>query len=260
MTRGGGVDETVVGATVGVATALEELKSRGSALLIVGTVPESAYTRLSERLLGAGADRRRLVVEHRRSPEQRFESVDRWTPEWTRVFRCRIAPRRSTAAVGAPEARGTPRTAGRISSPQPDATADPFDSGEYAAVTETVDGSIADLGAAVGGAVEWFDDVAGGLDPAELRVAFDCVVPLLSAYSKRRVFRLFHLLTYQIRSVGGMGHVRLSRPLDAESVRLLAPLFDATVELRLDGTEAVHRWHFRDADVTSEWLPVDGTA
>ena len=55
-----------------------------------------------------------------------------------------------------------------------------------------------------------------------------------------------------------MGHVRLSRPLGAESVRLLAPLFDAIIELRLDGTEAVHRWHFRDAEVTSEWLPIDG--
>jgi hypothetical protein len=260
MTGGGGVDETAVGATVGVATALEELKSRGSALLVVGTVPESAYTRLSARLLGAGSDRRRLVVEHRRSPERRFDPVSRWTPEWTRVFRCRIAPRRSTAAADAPEARETPRSAGQTPGTDPDAATDPSDDGGYAAVAETVDGSVADLGTAVGGAIEWFDDVAGGLDPAELRVGFDCVVPLLSEYPQQTVFRLFHLLAYQIRSVSGMGHVRLSRPLDAESVRLLAPLFDAIVELRLDGTEAVHRWHFRDADVTSEWLPVDGTA
>ena len=258
MTRSGDVDGAVPGTTVGVATALDELKSRGSALLVVGTVPEDAYTRLSARLLGEGPDRRRLVVEHRRSPDQRFDHVTRWTPEWTRVFRCRIASRRSTVAADAPEARETPWTA-EAPDTDPSATADPIDDGGYAAVAEFVDGSVADLGTAVGGVIEWFDDVAGGLDPAELRVAFDCVVPLLSAYPKRTVFRLFHLLTYQIRSVDGMGHVRLSRPLDAESVRLLAPLFDAIVELRLDGTEAVHRWHFRDAEVTSEWLPIDAT-
>ena len=110
--RSGGVDGAVPGTTVGVATALDELKSRGSALLVVGTVPAAAYTRLSARLLGEGPDRRRLVVEHRRSPDQRFDHVTRWTPEWTRVFRCRLASRRSTAAADAPEARGTPWTAG----------------------------------------------------------------------------------------------------------------------------------------------------
>ncbi|GGJ09718.1 hypothetical protein GCM10008995_19510 [Halobellus salinus] len=253
--RRGGVNGAVPGTTVGVATALDELKSRGSAVLVVGTVPASAYTRLSARLLGEGPDRRRLVVEHRPSPDQRFDHVTRWTPEWTRVFRYRIASRRSTAAADAPETEGESWTS---EAPDTDsgATADSTDNEGYAAVAESVNGSVADLGAAVGGAIEWFDDVVGGLDPAELRVAFDCVVPLLSAYPKRTVFRLFHLLTYQIRSVGGMGHVRVSRPLDAESVRLLAPLFDAIIELRLDGTEAVDRWHFRDADVTSEWLPV----
>lgn len=256
MMRRGGADGAVPGTTVGVATALNELKSRGSALLVVGTVPASAYTRLSTRLLGEGPDRRRLVVEHRRSPDRRFEHVTRWTPEWTRVFRCRIASRRSTAAADAPDPEGTPWTP-RAPDTDLGATADRTDDGGYAAVAELVDGSVADLGTAVGDLIGWFDDVAGGLDPAELRVAFDCVVPLLSAYPKRTVFRLFHLLAYQIRSVDGMGHVRLSRPMDAESVRLLAPLFDAIIQLRLDGTEPVHRWHFRDAEVTSEWLPVD---
>jgi len=259
MTRGGGVDDAVVGATVGVATALDELKSRGSALLVVGTVPESLYARLSARLLGEGPDRRRLIVEHRRSPERRLDPVDRWTPEWTRVFRCRIVPHRSAAAADATDPDGPPQ-AGRTPAADSPAAVDPSEEAGYGSVVETVDGSIADVGAAAGDAVAWFDDVAGGLDPAELRVAFDCVVPLFSEYPDRTVFRFLHLLTHQVRSVGGMGHVRLSRPLDSETVRLLAPLFDAVVELRLDGTEALHRWHLRDGDITSEWLPVDPTA
>ena len=259
MRRGGGVDEAGVGTTVGVATALDELKSRGSALLIVGTVPESIYARLSAQLLGEGPDRRRLIVERRRSPERRLESIDRWTPEWTRVFECQITPRRSTAADNTDVSGGCQRT---DRAPETNSATAPSlpDDERPGSVAETVDGSVVDLGTAVGDAIVWLDDVAGGLDPAELRVAFDCVGPLLSEYPQQAVFRFLHLLTYQIRAVNGTGHVRLSRPLDSDPVRVLAPLFDAVVELRLDGTEAVHRWHFRDAAVTSEWLPVDRIA
>ncbi len=258
MTGGGGDDGGVVGTTVGVATALDELKTRGSAVLIVGAVPESIYTRLSARMLGAGTDRRRLIVEQRRPSESRLDPVERWTPEWTRVFRCRITPRRSTAADAA-DAQEARRTAVRSPGSGSVATPDLPDGDGYGNVAETVDGSIADLGTAVGGAIERFDDVAGGLDPAELRVAFDCVLSLLSEYSRQTVFRFLHLLVHQIRSVRGIGHVRLSRPLDSEITRLLAPLFDATVELGLEGEEPVHRWHFRDADVSSEWLPIETT-
>lgn len=260
--RAGG-DDAVVGTTVGVTTALEELKSRGSTLLVVGSVPGSIYAQLSARLLGEGPDRRRLLVEPRRGPERRLAPVERWTPEWTRVFRCRVAARRSAATADASDAQGEPRP-GQWG-PDADPAAGPgsgsdADADGYGSVVETIDGSIADLGAAVGDTIRWFDDVAGGLDPAELRVAFDCVAPLLSAYPDPAIFRFLHLVSFQIRRVGGMGHVRLSRPLDSDPVRLLAPLFDAVIQLRLDGTDAVHRWHFRDADVVSEWLPVDATA
>jgi hypothetical protein len=51
-----------------------------------------------------------------------------------------------------------------------------------------------------------------------------------------------------------MAHFWLPRELDDEAVRVLEPLFDAVVELRLDGTELQQRWHFRDVDLTSEWL------
>lgn len=257
MTPERGVDDGSVGTTVGVTTALDELNSRGATLLVVGSVPESIYARLSASMLGEGADRRRLIVERLQAPGSRLDAVDRWTPEWTRVFRCRMASRRSAVA-------GTPDTTADDPSPGPtgdsiggDAVTDTGDEGGYDAVTDTVDGSIADLGVAVGSTIGWFDAVAGGLDPTELRMAFDCVGPLVSAYPRATVFRFLHLLTNQIRSVDGLGHVRLSRPLDAEVTRLLAPLFDVTVELSLDGGEACHRWHFRDADVSSEWLPIE---
>lgn len=251
MTPGGGVDDGTVGTTVGVATTLDELKSRGATLLIVGSVPDSVYARLSADMLGEGPDRRRLIVEWPQGIESRLDAVSRWTPEWTRVFRCRIVPRRS-AAAGVQPATSASSSLG----PSNDSA---VDSRGYEAVAATVDGSIADLGVAVGSTIGWFDAAAGGLDPAELRVAFDRVVPLLSASSRSTMFRFLHLLTHQVRSVDGMCHVRLSRPLDAEITRLFAPLFDVTVELQVDGSTPLQRWHFRDSGVSSEWLPIDAT-
>ncbi|WP_336022534.1 DUF7504 family protein [Halobellus salinisoli] len=268
MRTGGRPEETTVGATVGVATALDELKSRGSALLVVGSVPEEVYARVSACLLGGDctADRRRLVVEDATTPEARYASVDRWTPEWTRILQCNVATRGSTAAAsggvefspgqpGSDRSRPTPRSS-RFSTDRPSRSTD-TESGSRQGATTTVNGSITELGVEIGGAIQQFDSVAGGLDPAELRVGFDCVDTLLAEYDERTVFRFLHLLANDVRTVNGMAHVRFPKPFEAESTRLFAPLFDAVIELRLNGSEPQQRWHFRDADVVSEWLPVD---
>jgi hypothetical protein len=280
MDSGGGVDGTPVGATVGVATALDELKSRGSALLIVGTVPEEVYARVSGCMLGDDSEpRRRLVVEKGTGPEVRYENIDRWTPEWTRIIECEIVSRRSAVAEGTDESpfdvgpdspgreaaspRRPPRP-NRSPSPRP-SPSDPGDrdisppnaDGGRADVTVPVEGSIAELGVEIAESIGQFDAIAGALDPAELRVAFDCTASLLSAYDEQAVFRFLHVFTNHVRLVDGMAHVRLPKPLDSETTRLLEPLFDAVVELRLDGGEAQQRWHVRDTNVTSEWLPVD---
>ncbi|QCC47925.1 DUF7504 family protein [Halobellus limi] len=270
MHTGGGTDGSTVGATVGVATALDDLKSRGSALLVVGTVPEDVYNRVSACLLGgdADADRRRLVVERGSGSEIRFDRIDRWTPEWTRILSVDVAARSSAADASGAAGDGdrfgpgaSPGYPSPTASPTPTSDSTSFDAygGDPTPddATVTVEGSIVDLGVEIGTAIREFDAVAGDLDPGELRVAFDCVAALLSEYDRRTVFRFLHVLANDVRSVEGMGHVRVPEPIDSEVVRLFAPLFDAIVELRLDGREPQQRWHLRDADLTSEWLPVD---
>lgn len=280
MHTGGGTDERGVGVHVGVATALDDLKANGSALLVVGSVSEEIYARLSGSLLAGSdaADRRRIVVEHRRSPEVRFADVERWTPEWTRILRFDVAERRSvttarSATTGQPPGFGpsppvgTQASSGSELSPEsgpvpvpgaePDSrTSDAESERGDADDVALVDGSVTDLGVAISHAIGQLASVAGGLEPGELRVAFDCVAPLLSRYDEETVFRFLHLLANEIRAVDGMGHVRLPGPADAPTARLLAPLFDAVVELRADESGPQQRWHFRDADVTSRWLPV----
>ncbi|MGQ4556230.1 DUF7504 family protein [Halobellus sp. GM3] len=272
METGGGADGTAVGATVGVATALDELKSRGSALLVVGAVPDEVYARASKCMLGGahGEPRRRLVVEEPTGIDGRLEDVTQWTPEWTRILQFDAVSHRSTAAENGPDTAsafelGPSSGADQAAPTRINAGAEaggidvePVGAGDGPAdVTTVVEGSIADIGIEIADAIEQFDAVAGGLAAAELRVAFDCVVSLLSTYDEQTVFRFLHVFANNVRLAGGMGHVRLPKPLDSETTQLLAPLFDAVVELRLDGTEAQQRWHFRDSEVASEWLPID---
>ncbi|WP_238993878.1 DUF7504 family protein [Halobellus captivus] len=267
MHTGGESDTSTVGATMGVATALDELKSRGSALLVVGSVPEEVYARVSACLLGSGCsgDRRRLVVEDGTAPQWRYESVDRWTPEWTRIIQCEVDARGTAAASSDGDGRPSPfepatNQSLRPSSPQ--VSSNPSSRADGQGQTRersrvTVDGSISDLGVEIGRAIQQFEAIAGGLEPAELRVGFDCIATLLAEYDEPTVFRFLHLLANDVRTADGMVHVRLPEPFDAETTRLFAPLFDGIVELRLNGSEPQQRWHLHDGDVVSEWLPIE---
>jgi hypothetical protein len=133
-------------------------------------------------------------------------------------------------------------------------TATPASSSGWIDVATThVDGSIGELGAAVVESVEAFDTAAGGLDPAQLRVAFDCVPSLVDRYDEETLFRFLALLTSHVRMESGMIHVWLPQPRSARQVRLFEPLFDAVVELKVNDT-LTQRWEFRDSDVTSDWF------
>ncbi|RDI70700.1 DUF7504 family protein [Halopelagius longus] len=261
MVQGGETGAERSDGVTSFACALEELKERGSALLVVGSVPEEVYARMSAKMLGDGdaSPRRRLLVtpvsgvSHR---DFRLEGVSRRTPEWTRIVQYESHARHAAAAdadaavvsspdgpveIGAANGHGDDRTAADGRDP----------------LAEIVDGEIIDLGLAVAETIDQFDGIASGLSPAELRVAFDCLPTLLSEYDRETVFRFVHVLGNNVRSVGGMAHFWLPQGRRSETVRLFEPLFDATVELRLDGHELAQRWHFRDADISSEWLSFD---
>ena len=213
--------------------ALSALKRRGSAPLVVGTVPPEAYRRASRRMLGdpaAGPRRRLLVVPEsaRESAVERLRATGRTDPSHAQVLTCNGTTRGVTAAT----------------------------SGDDGPPVRHVEGSLREVGSAVTAAIERFDAAAAGLDPGELRVGVD---PLgaLDGYDTRAAFGFLHVLTKQVRRSSGMGHVRLARDPDASAVRTLAPLFDATVELRVDGYRLEQRWHLHDEGIVSDWLPVD---
>lgn len=254
MDQGGGADDVPEDAP-GLAAALDDLKQRGSALLVVGSVPADVYRQVSVQMLGDGdaAPRRRLLVTNATDGERdsRLEAVERRTPEWTRLVRFAALSCRSAAA-----------SSGRVSAVSPAETETEADTDSDSDVdgdpiAHRVDGGVAQLGAEVTKVVEQFDAIAGGLTPAELRLAFDCLPVLLAEYDIETGFRFAHILANHVRAVDGMAHFWLPRERDDEAVRVLEPLFDATVELRLDGTQLRQRWHFRDRNLSSDWLVLE---
>ncbi|MFC3958264.1 DUF7504 family protein [Halovivax cerinus] len=94
------------------------------------------------------------------------------------------------------------------------------------------------------------------LDPATLRVCVNAVDELLERHDSEVVFRLLHVITTRTRRSRGMGHYHLPIDRESEAVRLFEPLFDAVVCLRTIGGELEHRWHLRDGETSTDWIPL----
>lgn len=234
MVPRGDTDTSAAESTSTFQLGLDELKRRGSALLVVGSVPTELYSRASKQMLGAPTEsRRRLVVfNDAASVDARLDPSIRRSPEWTRVIRYTTLERSAVAAAS---------NDGAIPS----------------AYERRVNGGIGRLGAEIADDVQDFDTLANGLSPAELRVAFDALPALLSNYDREEVFRFLHVMTSQVRAQKGMIHVWSPGDRDDGLNRMLAPLFDAIVELDVDGSNAKQRWHLRDIDVSSGWFPLE---
>lgn len=213
--------------------ALASLKRRGSNLLVVGAGNDRTHADACRRLLGDDeTDRRRLFVFTDRSGC----SVDDETTSGTGTRVVEYATRTRGAAAAQPS-----ETAGSAAGPQAPGR------------REVVD-DLPSLGRAVGEAVADFEDDTAGMAPAQLRLCVDSLRPLLDEHDEQAVFRFLHAMTGDVRAVRGMGHYHLPVAYDDATVRTLAPLFDAVVEIRSQGADAQQRWHLREAGVTTDWL------
>ncbi|WP_439026299.1 DUF7504 family protein [Haloarchaeobius sp. DT45] len=221
--HGGGVPESTA-----FAQTLSALKEDGSSILLVGRTSSQAHKGACKRLMGADGDesRQRLYVytvgneNCGHGPEQADGGL--------------------TKIVSQADEDGD--SAGPTSDDVEEAVVGP----ELLSTlgTEVID-AIAELTS---------DDVA----PAEFRLCFDSVTPLLREHKSQNVFRLLHMITSRIRQEQGMGHFHLPLDRDSDYVRLLEPLFDAVVEVRrADDTDTLEqRWHLRDRDADSGWIPL----
>jgi hypothetical protein len=206
------------------ARTLSDLKREGSNILLVGEGSEGAHEDVCRRLLGEDDDtpRYRLFVLTRDG------SGCTATPAASD-----LGPVRVVRQAGGPAVEGDHVLTSTVDSQFVSALGLDF--------LEVVDEIVAD---------------SDGLEPAQLRVCFDSVRPLVERHRSETVFRLLHMMTARIREENGMGHFHLRRSRDDEIVRLLDPLFDAVVEVRTTDGTVEQRWHLRDGDVTSDWIAV----
>ncbi|WP_423745041.1 hypothetical protein V5735_03155 (plasmid) [Haladaptatus sp. SPP-AMP-3] len=209
---------------------LAELKRRGSGLLVVGAEPP--MQRACERFLGdaTATPRRRVFVRTDGNfvrPDGECHHTHAGTHEDAKVIK-QAADTRSTAAASNVSNRAN--------------------------TTVLRTQNLAPLGIEISGAIDEFERECGPLAPGELRVCFDSLTPIIEEHDRESVFRFLHVLIGRIKTVNGMGHFHLPAEMDSTIVRTLLPVFDAAVEIRMNGGNAEQRWHLVERDVTTEWL------
>jgi len=216
---------------------LRRLKSEGCNLLLAGEPSREVFTRASETLLGDSDIRRwRVFALTDADPESVYDRLPaasvapRPPAETTRVVNHATPPRPITAAADGPEATLPEVTVG-----------DANLAGLRTQLCET----IADLG-------------ARSCHPSELRVAVDSLAPLLAHYEFDVVRRFLRLVGNRVREHDGMAHYVLPDAYDSDRCQRLAGEFDAVVELRTvaGDHDAEARWHLREPDVTTPWVPL----
>jgi hypothetical protein len=235
------------------ADALAEFKQRGSNLLVVGPPSDRARAAICRRLLGdtSAGTRRRLFVETDGTASCLTDCDGPITPETTRIV-TRPTPTRSSAAERTPPEAGGPTA-------ETDAPATPTDPDpvpDRVGRRYVTEPALSTLACAVTEEITALADRTDSLDPAELRLCFDSLTPLVAGNDAVSVRRFLHAITARVRSCRGMAHYHLAAGRRDDVVADLAPAFDAVIELRVDDGRPEQRWHVSDRDLHTDWLPL----
>ena len=240
--------------TVAIGSTLERLKLTGSNVLLVGAVPDAISDRASARLLGRhdGHRRRILALVDRgvRTALDRLSLAGR-SAEPARVIEYG-SPARSAAAESIADDPASESGPGFDLEPEPPVdTPTAFDADRVPEPrVETVDGDVDAFLEALDAALEDEGDDPGG----DLRLCVDSLRPLLEEHGTERTKSLLEPICRRVNDRSGIGHYVLPVERESESVRAIESLFDATIELRIDGTEPIQRWHLHASDYVTDWF------
>ena len=215
------------------ARTLDRLKHTGCNLLLVGCASDDVFTTASQKLLGDTIQRRfRLFVltdgeqatVRQRLPATGFELY----AEYATALNYATTPRSS----------------------QDDRDA------ESGSVTRMdIHGDLDELYSSIDDTISAFEATSERFDPAQLRVCFDSLEPLLADHSACEVATFLESVTDRVQAANGMAHYVLPVEYEHEMVDTLAPLFEATIEYR-DAEDGQERWHFPETGVTTQWFPL----
>lgn len=209
---------------------LLRLKRQGASVLVTGSSRSDHRRNAYRRLMGCTADRvrRRVVVS----------TTD--THHYVSQVLADVDPETLSVIAYGEQTRGV-----APSGPTPG----PSNDGSITKVD-----TLADLGVAISSAIDAFETDASELEPAEVRVGIDSLLPLLEEYGAQRVFKFLHLINGRTQHIHGMSHCHLPVNRDAAIVPMLSPLFDVVVERRERHGDTQERWILDDGAHCSGWL------
>lgn len=212
--------------------ALDDLKDRGSMVLLVGPVGNEAMYAGCRRFLGDELveDRRRLFVmtdgqiEHHQGAKAT----------------CKHQPPADAHAINY-------RTQARSV-----ATATASDHTDIPA--ETVEGDLDDLYEHIEDAVERLERRADGFESGEFRLCLDSVDALLAHNDDEDVLEFVERVESLVHEHCGMAHVHLPVDFASAPVERFSSVFDAIVEVETGNNAFRQRWHLQDLGISTGWL------
>lgn len=211
-----------------VVQTLDALKRTGSNILLVGSGVTGAHEAACHRLCGRVDDDRRyrVVVTDAERP---MASCD--------------------------HDHGTTVRTITYDDPETTPSATSTDAGSTASSRRSPD-PLESVGLEVIDAIDAIEADASDLGPSELRVCVDSLATLFQEHDTESVFKLVHVVSSRIEQADGMGHYHLPIAADHDAVKLLDPMFDATVELRGERDRYEQRWSLDDRDLETDWVPL----
>jgi hypothetical protein len=104
--------------------------------------------------------------------------------------------------------------------------------------------------------IDGVEATRGALDPAQLRVCVDSLVPIVETFGEEATHETLHRLTDAVRDRRGMAHYHLPVDPSDRHVRALSPLFEAVVELKNGPDGPEQRWLLTESGAATDWLDV----
>lgn len=228
------------------AAALSRLKQRGSALLVVGNVPQELHQLACRQLMGdLSMHRQRLFVTTNGSSTDVRSAIAGETRHRDHVVEYSMNCRSAAES-------GTGCTQNEVVM---DIGIDADLDAEAASYTSA--SSPSDLAAAIVHNIQDIEREAEPLAQGELRVCIDSLSPLIESHRREVSLRLVRHTTIVTQRRQGIVHAHLPVSPDTELAYLFEPLVDAVVELRIADGAPQQRWHLIEDRMTSDWTELN---
>lgn len=248
--------DVVVGpdGSIAIGPTLERLRTTGSNVLLVGSVPEDVTDHASVQFLGSSdPNLRRLVALLDRSlgaAADRLAAVGH-DAETTRVIDRGAVARSAAGAVDSAVDEG----GSAVDPPSLDADRGAGERRLDDVPAVEVETATGDLEAFVGAVETTLDELAED-SPVDLRLCVDSLRPLVETDDAETARAVLEPVCERVTDASGIGHYVFPVDRETAAVRSLEPLFDATVELDVRPGGPAQRWHLHGGTYATEWYPL----